>query len=951
MLKAKSICIIFVFLISSSTFYPIISFEQEKVHLSRNNLDLSTLQQEEEIFIQNENEYYNSLIIDSELERTFESNKLFNETEKSLNIDNCTDWNINSQLEFNNIRTEKVINGDAESTEELWTDYIPADYEGNVTRESEPDLGNIISGDYSWYFDIKTLNHSTIVGFDNTIDVSSNSVIFSFSYSLLRNSLGTSLDSNICIRLFFQFDIYIFIWFNGNPSVLSNVTGPGGYADLLVNEADFNEEIHEYSLNITKLGIELFNQEPDQLRSFAIQTWGEDSYEMEFMIDDLSLTDKVNPSLIDLEVNSVSVFGYTGYGSILLNFQYLSQINLHISENYFEKAYWDCTLMNFGTGKSSSIIHYNFFNWENIIWSEFSNDTFTTPLDTYLITLEKWIPLTWTVDQLIIDSTEHIFTVSESNLTHAKIKILINSFQNELEFCYFSDNYIENVFTSKNQIQHDETLQINIESIIVSDIIDIIISDGSKEIIYHNITNSNLSGSAFFLFINDNPELTRDNYTITIFWRNDFNAGIGLSWFEFTTKPTRLILTNKNILVNFRQSFDIQVDFINLEDYLTIDFATISYTWEGGTGEFTQNIYGIYSTTINHNLIIGNYTITITGGKIGFATATCIINVEIKLEDISLDLLTPTVAIPGQTIILYSLVLDNLSLPISEVNLRFKINNQLFIQTYTNESGYSEILYQIPISYALNNINISCSIMMNDDEVIKNSKNIIIDLTNVLRQATSETPIHLSNIYSNDSTFFKIPIIYPYFGENWQIDLQDGFNPISAIIIAEERNISANISPQKSITWIRSVTEINLKTDFILIETTLPEIIYDTSTSNNEILIEITIETNHLPYNGLELVLPREDSWLNYKDWMLYQNNSDLTQFSELLISENQIKFKIYSTNSLSELTYQLKGKFEGLVQITPSTIILGVGTITLTIISTILLIRKKSNVSLDIQI
>ncbi|HUU79698.1 MAG TPA: hypothetical protein VMX55_15265 [candidate division Zixibacteria bacterium] len=912
---------------------------------------MSVLQPEEEIFTQSEDEYYNSLIINSELERTFENNKSFDEAEKTLNINNCSDWNVNSQLEFSNIRTEKVVNGDAESTEELWTDYIPANYEGNVTRESEPDLGNVISGDYSWYFDIKTLNYTTIVGFDNAIDVSSNSVIFSFSYSLLRNTLGTSLDSNICIRLFFQFDIYIFIWFNGNPSVLSNVTGPGGYADLIVNEADFNEEIHEYSLNITKLGLELFSQEPDQLRSFAIQTWGEDSYEMEFMIDDLSLTDKVNPSLIDLKVNSESVLGYTGHGSISLNFQYLSQINLYISENYFEKVYWDCLLVNSGTGKSSSIIHCNFFNWENVIWTEYSNDTFTTPLDTYLITLNNWIPLTWTVDQLIIDTTSHTFTVSETNLTHAKIRILINSFQDELEFCYFSENYIENIFTAKNQIQHDEPLQINIESIIISDNIDIIISDGTKEIIYHNTTLSNLSGSAFFLFINNNPELARDNYTITTFWRNAFNAGIGLSWFEFTTKPTRLIPTNQKISVNFRQSFDIQVDFINLEDYLTIDFASISYNWEGGTGEFTQDIYGIYFTTMNHNLVIGNYTVTITGGKTGFATAICIINVEIELEDISLNLLVPAIAIPGQTIIMYSLVLDNQSVPISETNLRFKINNQLFMQTYTNESGYSEVLYQIPISYALNNINISCSIMMNNDEIIKISRNVIIDLTNVLRKATSETPIHLSNIYSNDSAFFKIPIIYPYFGENWQIDLQDGFNPISAILITEKGNISADISPQKSIIWIRSVTEMNLNTDFILIETTLPEIIYEASTSNNEILIEITIKTNHLPYNGLEIVLLREDSWLNYKDWVLYQNNSDLTQFSELLISENQIKFKIYSTNSLNELNYQLKAKFEGLVQITPSTIILGVGTITLTIISTILLIKKKSNVSLDIQI
>jgi len=259
------------------------------------------------------------ILTSSSIERSFLLNNTISNEINSLSINNCEDWDVNGEFLFDNLRSEKITNGDAESLETLWTDFIPSHYDGNVTAESSPNQGDVISGNSSWYFDIKSEDHTTIVGFDESIDLEGNSVIFSLSYSLQSNSLSTSFDSNICIRLFFQFDVYIFIWFNGNPNVLSNVTGPGGYADLLVNNSSFDGEVNNYSLNITELGLELFYQEPDQLRSLAVQTWGEESYQMEFMIDNLSLTDEISPNSISLAVNSNLVVGSLGTGYVLVS--------------------------------------------------------------------------------------------------------------------------------------------------------------------------------------------------------------------------------------------------------------------------------------------------------------------------------------------------------------------------------------------------------------------------------------------------------------------------------------------------------------------------------------------------------------------------------------------------------------------------------------------------------
>ncbi|MHA1211162.1 MAG: hypothetical protein ACTSSH_01760, partial [Candidatus Heimdallarchaeota archaeon] len=109
----------------------------------------------------------------------------------------------------------------------------------------------------------------------------------------------------------------------------------------MVNQASFDGVTHEYSLNVTDLGLDLFSQEPDQLRSLAIQTWGELPYQMEFLLDDISLTDAVSPSDISLVVNSHPVIGNIGEGLIVFNENPTTSINYNIDYSYFEKVLWN----------------------------------------------------------------------------------------------------------------------------------------------------------------------------------------------------------------------------------------------------------------------------------------------------------------------------------------------------------------------------------------------------------------------------------------------------------------------------------------------------------------------------------------------------------------------------------------------------------------------------------
>ena len=93
------------------------------------------------------------------------------------------------------------------------------------------------------------------------------------------------------------------------------------------------------------------------------------------------------------------------------------------------------------------------------------------------------------------------------------------------------------------------------------------------------------------------------------------------------------------------------------------------------------------------------------------------------------------------------------------------------------------------------------------------------------------------------------------------------------------------------------------------------------------------------------------NDWLKFDKWNLYLNGIDVSEECELELKNDKICFKIFSSNQVTLLDYQLEGSKTALIQISSSTIILGIGTLILTIVSAILLKKRKTNLSLDIQV
>ena len=888
--------------------------------------------------------------IESSFNREFQFNNNFNETVDTLIIDECGDWALNSTFQFSDLRSEKILNGNAETEDILWIDYIPSNYNGNVTRESTPPSGDVINGNYSWYFDVVSNDHTTIVGFDDPIDVYSDSVILSFSYSLLRNNLGSSYDSNICIRLFFQFDLYIFIWFDGNPGVLSNVTGPGGYADLIINESDFNGENHEYSLNVTALGLELFNQKPDQLRSFAVETWGEIPYEMEFILDDISLTDEVAPSNINLEINSQQVTGSVGSGIVSIFNQPNTQIEYLILYSSSEYIYFDCSYLIIGLGKCISERTSQFNNWDEILWIETSNESFSVPLGINDIKLSISIPNYWLVDQILVDDIETNYNSYFENSTHQKI-IFSSLIYNHIEFHFISDNLVDNMILSSYQITHNEDLDVIIESRIYQKTIEINILDIDENIVYSNINTSDISGEVIFSNINFNSSLSRDTYIVIVFWKMFESAGIGVLNFEITTIPTLIIPTQNKITINYKQNFNIEIDYLDLEISDSIDFAIVEYNWDYGTNYLQQNLQKKYDTTVqNDEVSPGNYLLYIQASRNNYATAHAIIEVTVVFTDFNLFLYTPVVGVPGETLTINALVEDNLSQPVSNMEIKFAVNNNSYLETWTNSSGFASMLYYISPIYQFNSLNITSFVIIDEIEFLEVTSGITIELGTILREANLGNPNHFNSI-SNETTYFVFDIDYPSIGTNWYVSIPQEYNPISAAIMTQSANITATVTPVDIITWTRDVSNISADLDILILEIEKPIPTYRVETKKSEIIIEITLNINYLSYDGLEIYFKRDSEWTNYADWELYQNDVIITEDSELEIMNDYFRFKIYTTEQTDSIKYQLKGIRNNIIQLDSTTIILGVGTIMLTVISTILLFKKKSAVSLDVQL
>ncbi|MHA1503662.1 MAG: hypothetical protein ACTSPT_00570 [Candidatus Heimdallarchaeota archaeon] len=896
-----------------------------------NNNVSSTYEEKNPIYIFSDNSYPNNeTIMKTDIE--FNHYNMCDSSADQITINDCDDWNTNSTLNFTDIRKETITNGNAESSDALFTDFIPSHYDGNITREDNIKNGEAIAGDYSWYFDIKSQDHTTIAGFDTPINLSSHSVIFSFSYSLLNNSLGTFYDSNICIRLFFQFDIYIFIWFNGNTGVLSNVTGPGGYADILINDASFDGEINQYSLNITSLGLELFDQEPDQLRSFAVQTWGETSYNMAFSFDDISLTDMINPSVAGLTVNSKPVIGDIGSGSIKLGSNPISTLSLSIQDSYTNLIYWICDYSIKGYDSISDYRNLFFRDYSEISWIDTLNFTLNAPTICNEIVFSKWIPLDWTVDDIRFNDLSISYNTPDSNTTHKNIEIVI-PYNTEILECYFtSSNYINNIILSDYEISHNNMLSVLVQSQLFFEVIEIYILDKSNNELLSNTTISDAIGEATLSNLQMESWYERGN--------------------EINTIPAVIAPENAYISTNYYQEVDICVDFVDLESNLTINQATVSYICEFSSGTLIQNGFNQYVSTIQtEGINPGNYSIIVYGEKNGYATAYCTIVLEINVSSLVLNLITPSTAELDDTVIPIAHVMDNLSNPMFNVSIIFRINNQLNSETWTNLSGYAITYYSIPISYEFDNLNISCSILIDDIEYYSIKKTILIEIFDLDRLVQLENPIHLNTIAQEDSNYLYFSIRYPSIGEKWFAYTPDDFTAKSAKIVSDLGNLTTVISPTGNIYWDKIVSNSSIETDYLLLEIDLVEPPIEVILNNEEINIEIRIITNYIPFNGLPIKVSLQNEWSSFNKWDLSLNGTLVNEEFNLEIKPEYITFNLYSSENTEEVILNLLGSKGSLISIAPSTIILGVGILILTVISTILLTKRKPNTTPDIQI
>ena len=875
-----------------------------------------------------------------------------NSDTNQININECDDWNTDGSFNFTDIRKETITNGNAESSDDLFTDYIPSHYNGNITREDNIYNEEAIAGNYSWYFDIKSEDHTTIAGFDSPINLSSHSVIFSLSYSFLNNSLGTFYDSNICIRLFFQFDIYIFIWFNGNTGVLSNVTGPGGYADILVNDGLFDGEINQYSLNITSLGLELFDQEPDQLRSFAVQTWGETSYNMGFSLDDISLTDLINPSDVELSVNSMPVIGEVGMGSVQLTTNPRSYLTFAIQNSYTDLIYWTCDYSIKGYNKVSSQRALFFIDYSEILWIDTLNFTLTAPLICNEVVFSKWIQIDWNVNDILFAEASYSYEIVDSNTTHKNIEIII-PYSTDILKCFFTSlNYIDNVILSSYTLSHNDAFSVFVQSQLFFETIEVFILDKFSNILFSNTTISNAVGEATLNDLKIESWYERGNYTVIVFWQSETQTGLGQVIFDLYTIPAEIIPENAYLSTNYYQDIDICVDFVDLENNVTINQASLTYICEFSSGSLTQNGFNQYTSTIQtEGINPGNYTIIVSGEKNGYASAYCTIILEINVSSLIFTLTTPQTANPGDIIIPLAHVMDNLSNPMFNVSLIFRINNQLNSETWTNLSGYAKTFYSIPISYEFYNLNVSCSILINDSEYYLTTKTIIIEIFDIDRLVQLENPIHLSTLTQDESTYLNYSIKYPSIGEKWFAKTPSELTTKSAKIVSDIGNITAIISPAGNIYWDKIVNNVSIITDFILLEIELIDPVIEVDLNNEGVNIEIKVITNNIPFDGLPIKISLENDWNSFNKWELYLNGTLVNENFNLEIKTNYISFNLYSTKNTEEVILHLTGSSVSLISIAPSTIIFGIGTLVLTVISTILLVRRKKDITLEVQV
>jgi hypothetical protein len=510
---------------------------------------------------------------------------------------------------------------------------------------------------------------------------------------------------------------------------------------------------------------------------------------------------------------------------------------------------------------------------------------------------------------------------------------------------------MNSLLLSSYQITHNDNLNVSVTSNIYDKEIYLYIIDSENYIHSIGYLRTDLSGDGLQTNIQIDSIIPRSIHSLVAFYSSENEAGIGKQDFEITTYPTSINPYEAKIVSNYKQNFLLEVDFINEEIEDHIDFANVEYFWEFGSGVLQQDIDSHYFVNvINSDANPGNYFMNITGSKNGYATAKITMEIEIVFEDYNLTLLAPDNAIPGELLTFKALVLDNYSSPVSNTKIRFLVNEEPLSETWTNSSGYAEVTYPLSPIYSFETLNISSSILIDEIPFLTRNKVITIAITDTPQVAQLESIIQNTNKINNITSFFNYTITYPVFGKNWYVQIPSGLNISEAKIYTDSTQISVN-KIDNYLTWVREVNTSLTKQDILELEIYKPEQFTTPTIKNNKLSINIIITTNNLPYQNLEIKITRDSQWEAFDQWNLYHNDILITDSADLIVTTEYITFKINSTQQDTTITYNLEATKSNLIEISPATVILGIGTLAITVISIVLLFKKKSNVSLDIHV
>jgi hypothetical protein len=888
----------------------------------------------------------------SKMARRFSYSDSFTNTDSAVTFANYQDWQTHTSLHFSNLRTDIFANGDAEESDIFWDEYYPESFEDDLIRTNSSGEHPVLGGDHSWLNNI-TGNHSYAIAGISDLDeeLVGESVIFSLKYSLYENTLDPGQYSYICLRLYFQFDIEIYIWFDGNPGALTNVTGPGGFAALFLTNS-FDQGIHSYSLNVTDLGLQLFNQKPDKLRNFAIETYAHEPYHIEYLLDDISLTDKVFPSDVNLKVNSELVTDDSiGHGNIQLFFDHENSFSFNIQSTTSYQLYWNCNYdvfaqEQFYINRAPSLGPTN-----QILWSEETNLSCYFPEEIDNFWLEKWIPKNSSIISILYNDEPNAFEQFDQNNTWKALRITIPPNNGNLAIQLCLDNLIQDLDIIDQVLSHDDSLEFEITSNIPNSELSFLITTNQEEFLSERFNTDSQGKAVFFGDIFTNT-MQQGNYSLIVFWFSNYSGGIIESSFQLISKPALLQSATENIIVNYQESINLIINYINLETDETIDDATIAiFSPFCNTTLFQETSDGLYRETINTITLPGNYSILANASKEGYATHSIIIQVTILPSTTTCIITTPLSVIPGEMIPITIEVTNNDSIPIRNATSIIYINEEQIAQKITNNSGFVSTAYFLTKSYAYHNLNVSCEILIGEEINIKRAQTIDVQLFEIERTVELGPPTQSVQNLQYNEVIFSFEIIYPSIGEKWRAKIPSNYNPKTAYFSNGNDNISLVVTSSNTIIWDRKIQTLEDINDFLLLVIPTPEPYYNFKITKRELKINITLETSKIPFKNLSISIPKDKEWNNFEDWQLLHNGNLITESNKFQNNDDNLTFFYDFSINDNLVSFQLMGTRRSLISFSPSVILFGVGLLILTIISTILVIKKRSHVSLDIQI